>query len=83
MRRTYTDVATATGRGLRAALGLGCLSAMTASLRSTAPGSPRSAVPAAGLGTTPATHVFTPLFAIVNAMKDQGTRPPREVAALH
>ena len=83
MRRTYTDVATVIGRGLRAALGLGCLSATTASARAIASSSPRSALPAARVRTAPATHVFTPLFAVVNAMKDQGTRPPREVAALH
>ena len=85
MRWTYDENATRSGRALRAALELGCLPATAARVRPIASTSPFTAVPASRVSTAaPAvagTHAFPALVA-ANAMKDQGTRPPRDLAAL-
>ena len=81
MRITLVDVTTTIGRGLRAALGLGCLSVSTARLRALT-----SAPATTGTGVTPATPAMPVLsapFGALNDGTDQGTRPPRALAALH
>ncbi len=84
MRSTVIEITTAVGRGLLAALGLGCLSVSSARSRAFAAATPAPAATGAPFApTTPATHVVRARYAVANAMKDQGTRPPRALAALH
>ena len=75
MRMTDTRFATVIGRALRAAFGPGCLSAIGTRDRAFAVATP--AVPATG-----STHVVWATYAVANGMKDQGTHPPRALAAL-
>ncbi|HVE62260.1 MAG TPA: hypothetical protein VNB94_00460 [Mycobacteriales bacterium] len=79
MRRTYVDTAAAIGRGLRAALSLGCLSNESARTRTL---SPTTLHPAADVAAIPATTGFAFAVTGANAMKRTGTHPPQELAAL-
>jgi len=79
VRSIYTDTAAVIGRGLRAAISLGCLSDESARTRTL---SPTTQHPAADVAATPATTGFATLFMGANATKRAGTHPPRELAAL-
>ena len=76
MRNVYANTATVIGRGLRAAVVPGCLSATDPHFGTLASISPITAVPA-----TRVLGAFTPQA--TNAMKPQGSHPPRATAALN
>ena len=75
MRNAYTHTATEIGRGLRAAVMPGCLSVTDPHVGTLSPTSPITSVPA--------TQVSAAFAQATNAMKRQGSHPPRATAALN